>query len=63
MILIHLAADSEDLGDSNLMNSFKNIENLKKYHEINYDFQSCLMVQWIKYSNGNLEVDSSISYL
>ena len=40
MILNHLAADGEDLGDFNLMNSSKKIENLKKYREINNHFRS-----------------------
>ena len=38
MILIHLAADSENLGDFNLMNSTKRSKTLNKYCEIDNNF-------------------------
>ena len=39
MILIHLAADGEDFGDFNLMNSSKRSKTLKKYREIDNHFK------------------------
>ena len=46
MILIHLAADGEDLGDFKLMNSSKRSKTYKKYGEIDNQFKKC------KWSSG-----------
>ena len=62
MIVNNLIVD-EDLGDSNLMNSFKRSKTCKKYREIDNYFKRCLMANWVRCLVCNLEAHGLISHL
>ena len=52
----------EDLGDFNLMNSFKRTKTWKKYREIDDHFM-CSFFSGLSHWNSNLKVDGSIPKL